>query len=344
MLFLPSIHAELRLVNYLQLAEIVLRYAMALLEDRQLPNNEFEKLPAGPICLRNVVCPYCGARLGRDNSTKEHMVGRKFVPKGSLENQPNLILRACRSCNNRKSDLEDDISAITMQPDVTGRYFGSSESLVMDAERKANASLSRHTGKPVRESKPTIEIKHEIAPGVTMTFNFVGQAQISDERAQKLALFHFQACFFFITYSRDAHQGWWWVGEYAPIQVASKLDWGNDLAVAFMERTLSWDYRFLMITADENFKIAIRKSLDSDVWSLAVEWNENYRVLAACGEPEALKAFVAGLPKLNASIVSRGPNWMCASRSEKQLKSEADTLFAVSADQSTHPTAVKDVV
>ena len=42
------------------------------------------------------------------------MIGRRFVPKGKLNNQWNLIVRVCIKCNNKKSDLEDDISAISM--------------------------------------------------------------------------------------------------------------------------------------------------------------------------------------------------------------------------------------
>jgi hypothetical protein len=56
----------------------------------------------------------------------------KFVPKGTLENQWNLILNACRNCNGRKADLENDISAITMQPDVLGKHFGDHPQLALD--------------------------------------------------------------------------------------------------------------------------------------------------------------------------------------------------------------------
>jgi len=296
-----------------------------------MPPNDMEILPARATQLKNVICPYCGVGLDKGNVTKEHVVGRGFVPRGSLENQPNLILRACRDCNNRKSDLEDDISAITMQPDVTGRHFGSDARLADNAKRKAKAH-SRYARKSVAESKPSLEIKYWLDQFAVMTLNFVGQPQISDERVLELALFHFKACFFFITYNQETNRGQWWKGGYVPIQIVSKLDWGNERSCAFMECTQSWDYRFLMITADENFKMAIRKSLSDDIWSLAVEWNENYRVLAACGESESLNAFVEKLPRLKVDIVSRSANSTLAVRTEKWLKPEADTLFAVPPD------------
>jgi hypothetical protein len=39
-------------------------------------------------------------------------------------------VNACRGCNNDKADLENDISAITMQPDVLGKPFSDHVQLV----------------------------------------------------------------------------------------------------------------------------------------------------------------------------------------------------------------------
>src|SRR5438067_12808695 len=72
------------------------------------------------IVLKNETCVYCGSELTAGNCTKEHVIGRKFVPKGKLHEEWNLIVRACTSCNHTKSDLEDDISAISLPPDACG--------------------------------------------------------------------------------------------------------------------------------------------------------------------------------------------------------------------------------
>ena len=65
--------------------------------------------PSKPVLLRNTVCAYCVVQLTASNATKEHVVGRKFVPTGKLDKRWNLILRTCSPCNTRKSELEDDL-------------------------------------------------------------------------------------------------------------------------------------------------------------------------------------------------------------------------------------------
>ncbi|RWN34161.1 MAG: hypothetical protein EOR97_05230 [Mesorhizobium sp.] len=138
--------------------------------------HDLSELPSNKaITLRNVICPYCGTGLSKENESKEHVIGRKFVPKGTLQNQWNLIVKACIPCNRAKADLEDDISAITMQPDVMGRHFGGHPQLAEDASHKATKARSRHTGKAVGKSQPTMVIKREIMKGVSATFNFTGR-------------------------------------------------------------------------------------------------------------------------------------------------------------------------
>lgn len=291
---------------------------------------ELREVPLGrPTRLRNVVCPYCGTSLTKKSRTKEHVIGRKFVPKATLENSWNLILNACVKCNGHKSDLEDDISAITMQPDVLGRHFSDHPQLAQDATRKAARAFSRETGKLVSESTPALEIKGQLAPGLNLTFDFVGQPQVAEHRAFELARLQFQAHFYWITYSHQQNRGWWWKGVYAPILVVSKNDWGNDVAMAFMRNTQGWEHRVLLAgAADGHFNLAIRRNPDVELWSLAVEWNENYRILAACGEEPAIKKFAESIPKLEMTMLSQSARSGLGFRVEKALAEADDTLFA----------------
>jgi hypothetical protein len=290
--------------------------------------SALNELPANrPIRLKNVICPYCGVVLTKATSTRDHVIARGFVPKGTLEDHWNLIVNACQKCNVRKSDLEDDISAITMQPDVLGRHFGNHPQLALDAAHKARRAHSRYTKKLVGDSSSKVKIRGRLMGCLDLTFDLVGQPQISDERAFELALRHFQAFFFFITYDHQKNRGFWWKGSYAPIQVVSRTDWGNALACRFMEETHSWEHRVLAVSAEGHFKQAIRKHPIDVVWSLTAEWNENFRILAACGDDASLQRFLQRLPKLELKTVFQSQDAGLKVRTEKPLAEEADTLF-----------------
>jgi hypothetical protein len=77
------------------------------------------------------------------------VVGRNFVPRGTLDNQCNLIAMACEPCNRAKASLEDDLSAITMQARADGTFASNDPRLIAEARRKANGAISRRTRRPV---------------------------------------------------------------------------------------------------------------------------------------------------------------------------------------------------
>ena len=115
--------------------------------------NELKNLSGNrAVVLKNETCPYCSCCLDASLRTKEHVIGRRFVPKGKLDGQWNLIVRACRPCNCLKADLEDDLSAISMQPDSWGQFANPDPRLATEAARKAEKSVSRRTGKQVELS------------------------------------------------------------------------------------------------------------------------------------------------------------------------------------------------
>ena len=109
--------------------------------------------------LDNITCPYCGIELGDNNNTKEHVIGRRFIPKGSLDGYWNLIVRACPKCNSDKSLIEDDISAITLSGKLWFGSNGSDENIKQEAKRKAKNSTSRRTGEPVMHSQEELNIE-----------------------------------------------------------------------------------------------------------------------------------------------------------------------------------------
>ena len=170
------------------------------------------------VRLANVTCVYCGTLLTEHTTSREHVIGKRFVPKGKLHGCWNLIVNACRTCNGIKSDLEDDISAITMQPDIFGRYGHDDEVAVLDGHRKAIASRSRRTRKHVKDSREEVTIEGGFAPGVGFSFKFTAPPQADRDRIYKLARLQIIGFFYWITFRVDESRGRYWRGGFLPCE------------------------------------------------------------------------------------------------------------------------------
>lgn len=292
-------------------------------------SNNLKELPLTEvILLDNVTCVYCGIELTPDISTKEHVIGRRFVPKGTLNKQWNLIVRACHECNKQKSNLEDDISAITMHPNAWGKHVDDSDILSKESKRKGKNSYSALTGKPVYKSKEEINIKMPFGKGVVFNFNLTSPPQIEDARVYDLARMHIMAFFYFITFNNSSLKGGFWTGGFYPVLDAQKLDWGNDVHLAFMKSVLNWEPRWIGNGADGFFKSAIRRHPNAECWSWAIEWNKNHRIVGFFGDLDAAQKIVATFPKLSAQVLSGDANSNTFYRAEKTLNDNDDVMFS----------------
>jgi hypothetical protein len=99
------------------------------------------------LSLRNYNYIYCCRLLTKATHTREHVIGRNFVPRRTLD--INLIAWACVQCNNDKSDLEDDISLISMLPAIA-QSLPCMDARSADIARKLQSAISRRTSKLVR--------------------------------------------------------------------------------------------------------------------------------------------------------------------------------------------------
>ncbi len=303
-------------------------------------NEQLTYLPPNkPVRLRNETCIYCSVEFGNGiNRTKEHVIGRNFVPQGALNKQWNLIANACLKCNGIKSTLEDDISAITMQPDVVGRHAADDPRLRNEAQRKAKGSISRRTKKPVAQSGEEMTLSGALAPGVSITFNLHATPQLDEERAFHLALYQIRGFFYWITYDHARRRGRFWTDSFAPIGFVQKQDWGNVQMRGFQELVASWEHRVRAIGADEFFKIIIRRSPDErPLWAWALEWNCNHRLIGFFGNDEAARNAADALPCLQNSIVQTGPKSYLSGRIEVPLLSSEDRLFCADDEAGTEP-------
>lgn len=254
------------------------------------------------------------------------MIGRKFVPKGTLNKQWNLILRACKRCNGYKSDLEDDIGAISMQPNSAGKFAEDDPVLKREAERRAK-SFSRKTRRPVSDSAESIQFRANADPGIALSASFIGPPQIEERRLFELARLQLAGFFYRLSYNPESNRGGFWVGGFYPLPEAIRADWGNPIHRAFMSEVRYWEPRLLAETASGYYKVAIRRHPDTECWSWALEWNRNLRVIGLFGNKGTSQAFVNGLPPLPLTkIMQNGEDWV-AIRPDVGLDESEDVLF-----------------
>lgn len=279
------------------------------------------------VRLNNHTCPYCGVEITNENKTKEHVIARNFVPVGSFENQWNLIVQSCEKCNNLKSDLEDDISALTLDLYMIEGILD--ESSREKAIRKSNSCVNRVNKKLVKESKIFSNIIYPLNDDFNIKISYKAPAQLDEFRCFELARYHLLAFFYFITFNDKTMTGFCWPGGYHPAFQSNYSDWGNITQVGFMKAVSNWELRFLGITANGFFKIIIRKHPTVACWSWAVEWNKCYRLVGFVGCRKTAEEVVKLIPELEWKIIKSDDKNCNYYREESKLKDFDDILFKI---------------
>lgn len=290
-----------------------------------MSNEVIRKPPDRAIRLHNETCPYCGTPLTRHSRTKEHIIGRRFVPRGSLHQHWNLIVWACEPCNRRKAELEDDLSAISMQPDARGIYARDDVRLHNEAERKAKTS-SRRSGKPVKDSQEQFSISHRFG-GAEFKFSFTSAPQADENRIIDLVRMQVMGFFYWITIQPGDVNGNFWQGSFFPLQPVRRTDWGNEQLRFFMVETKDWDWRVHAVTAEGYFKLVIKKHPVRLAWSFAVEWNASYRIVGFFGDTDGLIELRDRVPELAMEMIHAQADGWIRQRQEVPVLDEDDTLF-----------------
>lgn len=290
--------------------------------------HKMKVLPAHKVVtLDNCTCVYCGKELTPEESTKEHVIGRRFVPKGKLNCGWNLLVNACRACNNKKSALENDISAITMHPDAWGRHPNDDQALADEARRKGKNSISRKTKKPVKDSTEEIQIKIPFGPNATFTLTAVTPPVIERQRLHDLAMLQLMGFFYLTTYSEETRRGGFWLGGFCPVQESLRSDWGNPVHLWFMNEVATWRPIFTGIGADGYYKVVIRRHPSAICWAWGLEWNQNLRIIGFVGEPDPIYETLTALPSLDMMTITEGPDRSTRFRTEQRLSEKDDVLF-----------------
>lgn len=258
----------------------------------------------------NKYCPYCGRLFTtfgstekiKENTNKEHLIGRDFVPRNSFENPQNInfIFRACSICNSRKAEYERQVSSVSLLNSLTEHSPDEQKRILRKAQNDYSGFVK---GKKVIDSYSTHSIKTRTS-FCTLKVGLLGVPQVEKKVIANLAFMHMQGLLCFILQS-DRNDGneviHLYKKDFHYFNSFTKDDWGNPSLAYLRKMTLSWEPLMIMSTANNNFKIYIKSSKDIIFWLL--EWNKYYRVCGFIGEEAKC------LPKLNSIPEGKFKYW-----------------------------------
>lgn len=272
----------------------------------------------------NQYCPYCGAFVGAGSvipSDKEHLIGRRFVPTGSLdEGAFNFIFRSCKECNHRKGRAERHVSSITLFTSP-----GRAEDSRIDAIARRKASRDYHPDKKgvlVEDAGERPSVKFRAGP-MSVRVEFVSAPQLNQFEAQTLACYHVMALFALVT-TKNCR-----VKEACRILPPPQLlhfgyfghgDWGNPHLAEISQRVQAWPCYANVATANGYFRAIMRRG--EKWWFWALEWNRSVRVVGAIAGEDEMPDIFQNLPPLKWVAFPTG-----RIREERPLGDAPDTLF-----------------
>ena len=281
-----------------------------------------------PTVLDNGTCPYCAAVFGDEcPGTKEHVVGRRFVPKGKMAEAWNLIFQACEKCNGLKADLENDISVISMHVDPTGIEPADAALMRAEIDRRATKTLSRNTRKPVSEGEKPLVLKGAFGPA-TMTFTLNMPPQVTEKRLFDLACFQMLGFFYFLTYRPLDRRGNWWGDGFHPLLAVRRSDWGNPVIRWFEEITKHRREILHVQTAAGFYKAWIREMNDKpNLWAWAIEWNQGLRLVGFFGDEAEAITLGQSRPTIKTKTIHNDGKRIIRMRAETAVETSDDHLF-----------------
>lgn len=260
----------------------------------------------------NRYCLYCLRDL-RDvdvGSDKEHLIGREFVPTGTLGGSAfNLIFRGCVRCNDRKGNLERHVSTLTLLMSPAREESKEIDEL---AVRKAEKDFHPHRkGSAVKDAhgQHDVAFKMGVASG---SFGMFVPPQLDNDAATELACNHVQGFFSLIT-SKNPTQPEGTLLLH-PRNVFYELpyshrDWGNPRLLEVVRRVQDWERLGVVTTANGFFQAEFRRDKPRSEggtahWFWALEWNKSTRVIGVIKDPGEELPLFDELPELRWRRVS----------------------------------------
>ena len=244
----------------------------------------------------NSHCLYCGREVTED-SNKEHLIARNFVPKGSYGSDDfNFLFRACRCCNSSKADDERHVSSITL---VNSPARSENQLADADAVRKAHGDFHPDKpGKKIADSCDERKVVLQQSPQMGISMGFTSPPQTNIDCVRRLALSHVQGLFSLVK-TRDIRMPVLLTpGSFRFFKCFGFGDWGNPQLKELSEQVEGWHSPLDVMAADGFFRASLRHN-DSNEWFWALEWNKYLRVVGALTQQDKpTPAPFKGLPKL----------------------------------------------
>lgn len=169
---------------------------------------------------------------------------------------------------------------------------GAEDKILLSEARRKSKTKSDRTGRPVADSAETFQSEHPFG-NAKMSFKFSAPPQVDKDRVYELACYQLAGFFFMITYKEDKGMGVLWPGDYLPMEVVRKQDWGNVTKASFSQATKDWHPRFTADTANGYFRALIKKHPAHELWSWALEWNQNFRLFGFFGDKDLAEKVVS---------------------------------------------------
>jgi len=276
----------------------------------------------------NKYCLYCGDIVGEPGvkpSDKEHLIGRQFVPIGTLNsNSFNFLFRACQVCNGVKSNAERHVSSVTL---INSPQRKQNRLIDLAAERKARGDFHPDMkGVPVGKAVKEQSIMFPLGNPITVSLGLVAPPQLNAKFKELLAFKHIQGLFSLVT-AVDIRDGVRMLPYTQFVYFADYAhgDWGNPQLREIAKRVEGWRCVVNINSAEGNFR-AIMKRHEEFGWHWALEWNHYCRVVGAIVLPEQGAKHFEELPDLNWSSLPDGSGRL---RLETPLLGqEEDELFS----------------
>ena len=273
----------------------------------------------------NQHCLYCGVFVGPEagvQSDEEHLVGRNFVPKGTMENAFNFSFRACRHCNARKANLERHVSSVTL---LNSPSVASDETARRAAERKAVGDTHPETRVKMGEAIVRQTVEFSFGPA-TFSFGLSGPAPAAKDYIPELASYHIQALFALVTTPENGsteNVRLLPLNQFRVFGCYPHSDWGNPQLVEIAGRAADWPCHVAIHTAAGFFRACLRRH-ESAGWFWALEWNKSLRVVGGINHPEGNNPLFENLPALDWKPLPDGSGF---SRREQGYPDQGELLF-----------------